>query len=689
MHKGIFLIPCLLATVQAANWNSNNCGFGSHAAVTGNVTDAICAHYTDCSDINSRNYGSLLSKSQACDALAVCLWNSETNECGMNRDSKNNVCVPANDDGTPAEIKQTCHDITRGICPRNWQVRRGCCTGDAAKYDGILQVDNNFWICCNLPCESLANHTDTEPNLCRYEDHVHLEQCGPAGRSFFGPGAGGMKGMGGYKDMQLGPKTVQSMFGMDPGRQMSFGIANEGFGYTGMTPQMGINALEEVGVGHSKEHHTEEITVDDLMDVLIESLSKDKDVFDYSREINSDPWFQKQAFGGHVDKFSFIDPWKFISQIYGTPFGMSQASTTYGNMYGIDPSKFKKPAKGFENVGKIVHQNMMKGGYKGGHGYRGGPGYGGGPGFGGQGYSGGQGGYSGGQGGYMGGQGGYMGGQMGGQGGYMSGQMGGQSGYMGGQGGHGGYPGSQQSRGYMGQGMDSQYNPSGHSNSWQQDNSMNSWQNNQQDMMGGGMTGGMMGGMAGGTSGSMGGDNMAGGMGGMAGGMGGMAGGMAGIGGMGGMGGMAGGLAGGMPGGMGGMPGGMGGMPGGMGGMPGGMGGMPGGMGGVPAGMGGVGGAMGEVSQGLGTAGWTSQELYPQPGQINAQGGGQTGQGFDWSGSQGGGFGGQMGFDQSSSGQSQGGLGGMLSMDPNTADGGYPLDPMILGGGELSKEYQK
>ena len=189
-----------------------------------------------------------------------------------------------------------------------------------------------------------------------------------------------------------------------------------------MAPQMGINALEEVGVGQSKEHHTEEITVDDLMDVLIEALSKDKDAFDYNREINSDPWFQKQAFGGFTDKFSFIDPWKFIDQIYGTPFGMSQASTTYGNMYGIDKSEFKAPAKGFENVGKVVHRNMQQYGGSYGGGGRGG-GYGGGSNYGG-GRGGGYGGSN-----YGGSDYGKSGG-YGGSGGYDS--MGGGHGYSGG-----------------------------------------------------------------------------------------------------------------------------------------------------------------------------------------------------------------------------------------------------------------
>merc|ERR1719233_1424436 len=179
---------------------------------------------------------------------------------------------------------------------------------------------------------------------------------------------------------------------------------------------MGVNSLESIGVGQSKEHHTEEITVDDIMDVLIESLSKDKDVFDYNREINSDPWFQKQAFGGFTDKFSFIDPWKFIRQIYGTPFGMSQASTTYGQMYGLDRSTFGNAAPGFENP----YQTMITGGMGAGFGAMGAGGGGMGGGFGGMG-------------GGFGGMGGGVGGMSGGVGG-MSAGVGGMSGGVGGMG---------------------------------------------------------------------------------------------------------------------------------------------------------------------------------------------------------------------------------------------------------------
>merc|ERR1712200_233288 len=237
--------------------------------------------------------------------------------------------------------------------------------------DGVtINFNQNTHMCCNTPCEQLTANRASQPDLCLFfPDHNHLTQCGPAGRSAFVGGDMGdlpMPELG--QDLQLPPDVVHNMFGMNPGKQMSFGIANEGFGFTGMSPQMGVNSLESIGVGQSKEHHTEEITVDDIMDVLIESLSKDKDVFDYNREINSDPWFQKQAFGGFTDKFSFIDPWKFISQIYGTPFGMSQASTTYGQMYGLDRSKFGNAAPGFENP----YQTMMTSGMGAGFGAMGG-----------------------------------------------------------------------------------------------------------------------------------------------------------------------------------------------------------------------------------------------------------------------------------------------------------------------------
>jgi len=143
MYKGLLLVPCLLATVHASTWNPSNCGPTGY--VVGNITDALCCDQQcaqGCTKVNNGTFGSTNAKIQACDNIPVCLWNTETSTCGLNRDRKNNVCVPQNDDGTAYEINQNCHDLTQGYCPLAWTVKRGCCTGNAAKYDGTLLVKN-------------------------------------------------------------------------------------------------------------------------------------------------------------------------------------------------------------------------------------------------------------------------------------------------------------------------------------------------------------------------------------------------------------------------------------------------------------------------------------------------------------------------------------------------------------------
>merc|ERR1712121_532545 len=105
--------------------------------------------------------------------------------------------------------------------------------------------------------------------------------------------------------------------------------------------------------------HVEEITVDDLMTSLIEALDNDKDVFDYEKEVTSDPWFKKQGFGGTKHSFSFVDPWMFINQIYGSPFGLSNAQSTYGRAYGMPQHSFTQPQLPVGMGGPVVGMGRM------------------------------------------------------------------------------------------------------------------------------------------------------------------------------------------------------------------------------------------------------------------------------------------------------------------------------------------
>jgi hypothetical protein len=56
----------------------------------------------------------------------------------------------------------------------------------------------------------------------------------------------------------------------------------------------------------------------------------DDDMFEYKAEVNSDPWFGKQKFGGPGDALKFVDPNRFINQLYRTPFGLLKGNWQAG-----------------------------------------------------------------------------------------------------------------------------------------------------------------------------------------------------------------------------------------------------------------------------------------------------------------------------------------------------------------------
>merc|ERR1719312_1149283 len=146
--------------------------------------------------------------------------------------------------------------------------------------------------------------------------------------------------------------SLSMMLGMPVQQPMNIGQLLSGLGGMGgmglSNDDKNLAALKNLGYGSSKDSHVDEITVDDFFDALIEALDNDKDVYEYNKEISSDSWFGKQAFGGLVDGFKFINPWKFINQIYGSPFGLQNAQTMYGMQYGIRPDQFQK----------VSHQTM-------------------------------------------------------------------------------------------------------------------------------------------------------------------------------------------------------------------------------------------------------------------------------------------------------------------------------------------
>jgi len=425
-----FFLLCLHIS-SASKWTSANCNAGGTAAVVGYVTDAVCCsnYTTSCTDLTSTQ----------CDGENRCLW--KDGGCKLNRDSANNVCCP----GEPNPI---CDSLAKGLCPSMWQVSHACCQDH--KYDGILATQNDAThVCCNAPCTAIeaafagGDGRDPQPQCTiEIENKPH---CLEARHGLFGGRSGLLGGRGGFGAGNVfAAGDIQALLGLPATGPMGMGDIVNGFGNMGLPGALGAAAIKQVGDAQSKHHHVEEITVDDLMKSLIMALDTDKEVFDYEREITSDPWFKKQGFGGMKSGFAFIDPWMFLDQIYGSPFGLSQAQMKYGQMYGLPASSFKS-AK-FGGMGGLGGMGGMNGMGMGG--------------MGGMMGMGGMSGMMGGMGGLMGGMGAMMGGMhgMGGMGHHgMMGGMG-QHGMMGGMG-HNAMGGMGHHHGGMGH----HHGPPGHS----------------------------------------------------------------------------------------------------------------------------------------------------------------------------------------------------------------------------------
>lgn len=346
----VSLVSLYLATSSASvTWTQDNCNLaGSGGAVRGQVTDALCAKFSLCNNINNK-FSDLLRRKEACDSVVYCLWRPELGQCGYNRDPQNNVCVPAEEVGN---VNPNCNNITQGICPLNWQVKRECCAD--IKYDGklVTQAPGGGWVCCNTPCQSLANSTRALPTLCSWADHRNVDQCGPRGRSLLGVDRKGQQHVPSLARSYV-PDHVGAALGLAPAAPVGLGQIIPGFSSLGGLASYPLGGLYQAGLGvqtyspglaaslaglpvlqqagvSNKPKQTEEITVDDVMNLLIESLASDDDMFEYKAELNSDPWYGKQKVGGPGDSMKFVNPVKFINQLYSTPYGLTSGNWQAG-----------------------------------------------------------------------------------------------------------------------------------------------------------------------------------------------------------------------------------------------------------------------------------------------------------------------------------------------------------------------
>jgi len=374
MDKGFLFLSLFLTLVVGALghtnsvlWTATNCNVdGAGGAVIGTVTDAICCNNsgTDkCADITSKD---------ECIQQDTCHWKEDYEKesnpdghldgnCKINRDKLNNVCCQE------TNVKQNCIDLMNGVCPEAWRIPRECCPDPYDKYKDVLATNDPDLACCNAPCTAIEEvfHGNESKNITANTtcSATMSPNCAPGKRGYMEDLIKMMQGAGAHAGQpnsgaggSYGMDTLSQLMGIPIQKPMEVGkVMGQMAGpIGGMTPPgMGnplaggldggltLKALQDMGHGNSKDEHVDEITVDDFFDAIIESLDNDKDVFEYNKEVNSDSWFGKQEFGGFVDGFNFIDPTKFINQIYGSQFGLANAQQMYGAQYGIGMDQFQ------------------------------------------------------------------------------------------------------------------------------------------------------------------------------------------------------------------------------------------------------------------------------------------------------------------------------------------------------------
>jgi len=276
-------------------WTEANC-----PASVGNVTDSICC--------GAETFCEPLTTESACvsgDAAIYCQWNAtETVKCAPSVDRQSNVCCQGQE-------TNTCSSLFAGLCPEEFQVKKECCQGDAVltKYSFLKTANDDELVCCNAPCAAM------ERAGCPL-----TAKCAPSQRSYsmghpyqalgFNHHYGGG---GGYpNNHQYGQILYGTGFGHDRHyKRRHRKNRKHGSGYS--------DDDKDKDYDYSKEHHVDEITVDDLFLMMIDSMEKEADVKVYDSDITSDPYLGKTKSGGLFVDHNLPDPHEILEEIYGRP----------------------------------------------------------------------------------------------------------------------------------------------------------------------------------------------------------------------------------------------------------------------------------------------------------------------------------------------------------------------------------
>jgi len=243
----------------------------------GFVTDAICCQDKLC-------YG---QSESTCTADAkrklLCTW--EAGKCTAIRDGQNNVCCQKKPFGG-------CADFLKGRCPEEYQVSEKCCTDDGKKWANIFKGVAPGKVCCNAPCKAAEDQSCLEPARCRQRQYS----------SYMNP-----------YDYGLAP-----------------GYNQQKFTYGKYYPSL-FSTLDQSQ--QFEDYKTKEVTVDDVVEMLIEALDNDQDVVESDRTLHASPFGNQFLHNAFPYQSNYVDPNLIVSKIF-SPFGLGGfQGGAYGQNY--------------------------------------------------------------------------------------------------------------------------------------------------------------------------------------------------------------------------------------------------------------------------------------------------------------------------------------------------------------------
>jgi len=243
----------------------------------GFVTDAIC-----CQDKLCRGQTSESSCTSGEKRKLFCAWDSNQDKCLAVRDAKNNVCCQKK----PLE---GCDDLVKGRCPDQYQVAEGCCSEDGKKWGSIFKGLTPGKTCCNAPCR------DADSLKC--QQHGRCNQRSLFSSNYVVPQD---YGFGGYSDKK------------------------HSYGHYYPSLYSTIDNAKDF-----EDYKTKEVTVDDIVEMLVEALENDEDTVESDKSLHSSPYGRQTYFNAWPHMTDYINPDLILSKLF-SPYGLKGYQPHYG-----------------------------------------------------------------------------------------------------------------------------------------------------------------------------------------------------------------------------------------------------------------------------------------------------------------------------------------------------------------------